>query len=428
MSDEETRASAAQVIERLAEDVQRGEVHPTMAASKLGELLATPADSTEQKPRRIGDVATAALASSMRRRDRAELPAPVPWTRFGEALGGGLWPGVHVVVSGTGAGKSTLCTDIALHAAKNGHHVGYVSLELDEEQIGHRFIGALTGVWWSRFTTGRQSADEHRKAEREALSLAALPIFVQTAGARGWCAENLKGLWESMREGLPAKEAATTAAPYRTPVIVVDYLQLVAAKEGARTEIRERVGQAAYEAHRLSIEYGAAVVLVSSIARGHYPLVGESNDTRHDQNVKAERRANGNGASGESRYLHDLVNSDALVGLGKESGEVEFSATTVTTMVKVPHSAADGDDKHRVLMLAKNRFGMTSWTGLRLSEGAFTEANDKAQQEISERLAVDNRKGKQKRPNAPQGSTEDETDKDTGAKPKRISYADDEDV
>ncbi len=379
MSDDELRAKVEQIAGKTILSMTR---EKAIAPNKLGEAITRevlarfPEFAPEKRrSRRIGVVAAAALASSERRMIGTELPAPVPWTHFEEALGGGLWPGVHVIVSGTGAGKSTLCTDIALHAAKEGHHVGYVSLELDENQIGHRFIGALTGTWFSKFTTGRQTPDEHREAKIAAGKLEKLPIFIETAGPRGWHAEELTDLWEDMREGLPAKETATTAEPYRTPVIIVDYLQLVTAKEDGRSEIRERVGQAAYAAHRLSTQYGAAVVLVSSISRDNYPLVGENNKARHDQHVKAERRPNGKDADGKDLYLHDLVNSDALVGLGKESGEVEFAATSVTTMVKVPRFVGDGGQAHRVLMLAKNRLGETSWTGLCLSEGTFKQAD-----------------------------------------------------
>jgi predicted ATP-dependent serine protease len=85
-----------------------------------------------------------ASAEVCRRRARGEeKPVPVPWPSVAREIGGGLWPGCHVLVGNTGTGKTQFALQLALHAAEQGVPVRYVGFDLD--QVAHDEVAAPKG-------------------------------------------------------------------------------------------------------------------------------------------------------------------------------------------------------------------------------------------------------------------------------------------
>lgn len=422
---DEAKASIDGKLAAARRDAEKGDLAPGAVAARIQRIAAESAPTVQvnalKESARVSDLIGDALAMIRRRKDKTEQPVPVPWRVLGDALQGGFWPGVHVLVSGTGAGKSTLATDLAIYAAKSRHPVGIVSLELSKIEQTTRLIGAMSGFWWSDAMTGRfegsnvptewriasetsNSDDVGEALARGARQLDKLPISIVGArmesGSLGWRPSEIQDLWDDMA---PDREASTKdGGTVRTPLIIIDYLQLVAANEGKSSDPRERVGQAAIAAHHIATSCQCAVLLISSLGRGKYPLVGASNEERHKAGVHLSLKKKGGkldpGTSDAHCFFHNLVGSDSVVGLGKESGEVEFSATTVMTMTKVP---GEGRAGWRALMLAKNRYGQPAWTALELNDGTFGDGNP---HELAK--AMSDREGK--------GETRDAADRGKG--------------
>lgn len=64
-----------------------------------------------------------------------------------EGGGEGLAHGWHIGLAGrTGAGKSIIGLNVAAHAAKKGHKVGYLSLEMSRDQLVTRSLAIVSGV------------------------------------------------------------------------------------------------------------------------------------------------------------------------------------------------------------------------------------------------------------------------------------------
>ena len=61
-----------------------------------------------------------------------------------------------------------------------------------------------------------------------------------------------------------------------------------------------------------------------------------------------------------------MFSPDLLVGLGKESGEIEFAADSVTTLVKTGLSICS-PEKLCIAAVAKLRAGPASWAALRFT-------------------------------------------------------------
>ena len=377
MTDEE---KAAQVLEGLAEDVRRGEVHPSVVDRKVGEKLreAMP-EALNSGPRpalTFAEASALAIAAVTRRVNRDEAPIPLPFPELAEQFGGGLWPGLHFVTSTTGTGKTALALQIARKAANAGSTVLYVPLELEPAQLAIRMIAdTLWEEWrakgkpqgeappsWSDAYEGRMSdtpgtpeghANMFNNVWRERFAAVRVDRF--------HVIDAQPGKWDAMTLGdeldrvLPPGEGT----PKHPPLIVVDFLQLVGQLNGpeSRQDPRERVGLVSYHLRDLARKRGAAVLVISSTARSNYgAFYGEKSKGSGDPHVRFN---NGNVRTIDRAYL--------LEGTGKESGEVEYAADTVSALLRTP-------DGQSIFATAKGRSrgpNRHQWCALEFEHGRF---------------------------------------------------------
>lgn len=308
--------------------------------------LADPLDGTvpvnepkaEYKLKKVYDLTKNALEVSFRRFSGAEQPIPLPWAKYARILGGGLWRGLHVIVAGTGKGKSTFALQIALGAAKAGHPVCYVGLELDETQIGARIAGEYAGISWSDLYLGKIRGWQIENLHKQLKDLEGWPLYAEFGAIGGWRPESMV----AMAEALQAQ------ADGKTSLIVLDYLQIVAG--GPKVDTRERVTNAANIAREVARKFNVSVLVISSTARQHY-------DKLNDCAKQAKLLDNG------------MVGCpDVLVGTGKESGEIEYDADSVTVI---------GSDANMVcVVVPKLRTGLPGWVPMRFEKCRFVEKED----------------------------------------------------
>ncbi len=309
----------------------QGENAPAFELETLGSLLGPAIDRAEQ------------------RRNGTEVPVPLPFRELAENFGGGLWPGAHSLVSGTGVGKSQIAIACGLHAAQHKASVCYIGLELDQMQLALRVIGARAGLRWSGLYLGRCSVEDLAKARGTVAELEGLPFYVDFGSARSWPASRLDALAETMRRRQP-----------RGPILIVlDYLQLVGDEPNEfqrKPDLRERIGGAAYAARDVARRFGVSVLLISSAARNHYGLLA-GDFASAGLTVRP----------GTGKVIaHPYV----LQGLGKESGELEFSLDTNTVMLRWPARLDNGE---AVILAAspKVRAGVERWCAFAFDGGRF---------------------------------------------------------
>lgn len=309
----------------------------------------------------------------MRARGRGEeRKLPLPWAglaRLYSSRGGleVLRPGVHVIVGGTGSGKTQVALSIALEAARAGAPVTYVGLELDEVGIIARLMGieaargkafetafdVASNRWAERWSSldwpdgdvSRRALDE--VAERfEAVLPAVGRMRLRLGGGRsGFDAEAF---------GRVLDEARADATKERPALVVLDFLQLLGANPANRDdkEIRTRIARASYLANNATLDGRLAVVLVSATGRANYDL--------------------------DALELGKLYHPSKLVGTGKESGEIEYSAASVLVLGRLGDKQpskctepAGGWRAVRLACLAKGRHGGMGWAMLGFDGGAF---------------------------------------------------------
>lgn len=292
----------------------------------------------------LGSTLLPALERARRRKAGDEKPVPVPFRQYSEALKGGFWPGVHSVVAGTGAGKSTFMFQVATHAAQQGVPVLYVGLELGEFQVALRAMGDASKVRWSSMYTGNASDADLAKVEEAIPNLLHLPFYVEFNSEQGWAPSNLIRRAELIRKEHPTGPM----------LIVLDFLQLVGAEadNGRMPELRERIARAAYAAVHVANIYSASVVLISSTARANYGKFGGA-DTDLTNFTTRE-------VPGLFKRHRSLKSPDALVGAGKESGEIEYAVESQTVLVRWPTRLESGES---IVLCAvpKIRYALSTW-------------------------------------------------------------------
>jgi hypothetical protein len=280
-------------------------------------------------------------------------------------LGGGLWPGLHVFVGNTAAGKTQWCLQAAVHAASAGTPVLYVALEAGDVEFVARCLGLVAGTYWSPLYHGRHDGLRHL-IDTHAPALEALPLHVLFGPPHGWHYDTLPDEVQALRETYP--EATPGARPL---LVILDFLQIVGATD-THEDLRERIGRAAYVGRAVARTHNAAVLLASSTAREHYlALTGRKRGKSGALETEKEKL-------GEGSPIR-------FVGLGKESGEIEFAADTVLVLTQEPWEdntpPRGGTVCH--LALAKVRAGTPAWVELRFDGRAFTEPREEEQGTIA---------------------------------------------
>jgi hypothetical protein len=328
-------------------------------------------------PPKIGGMLAGAIDRAERRARRIEYPVPLPFPMLEEHFGGGLWPGVHYLVASTGIGKTQLSLQMALYAARKNVPALYIGLELEEMQIGLRVVGEEAKIGWSTLYTGKAGPVLIDRARSVVPALEGLPLHVVPARPQGWPSVELPNVVGKLRELYPEPDGPGS----RPLLVVLDFLQIIGDEidaNGRSVDLRERIGRAAYRCRDVASQFGVAVFVISSTARTGYSLLFS---IAKDAGLTCTTDDRG-------RPIGRYVNfPDVLVGLGKESGEIEYSGDSVSVLARlilpsnddegggfVLPSAVDGADM--LFVTAKCRTGRPMWSPMYFDGHRYREADD----------------------------------------------------
>lgn len=317
--------------------------------------------------KKLNDILPAAMARVLRRAEGQEKPIPLPWPSLAAHYGGGWWPGVHFICSGTGIGKTAAALQMAMHSAKEGFPVAYIGLELEEMQIALRLVGEWGHVPWSPLYTGSAPPGDIGKAQSAMLDLMAqnLPFFPIFSRPQGWPPSELLSVAEAIRAEYPeGKDEDGTVVPGSRPImLVLDFLQIIGEEHNDPRELRERIGRAAYLTRYIAAQLNMVVIVISSIARDKYSVLSRAfQEAGIDWEESTDTPAR--------PIKRRMKNPDALVGLGKESGDIEFSGDSVSAIARIPGS----DDV--LWATAKGRATGASWSPMRFTGFRYEESPD----------------------------------------------------
>ena len=99
-------------------------------------------DGALRQAKSIGEVFRDVLAKL-----KTEIPyVPTPWPPLNSMIGGIRRGSLYTVAARSGGGKSILALQLAQHIAEMGHRVGYISLEMNQEELVKRLVSMMRGI------------------------------------------------------------------------------------------------------------------------------------------------------------------------------------------------------------------------------------------------------------------------------------------
>lgn len=251
----------ASIVRRHGELRKLGEVAAQIEGLATGQGSGNPIEDaaalinkmreeTLSETRQIGEA-----FEGLVKRMRTQHPyTSTPWASL-NAMIGGIRPGaMYTVAAGSGNGKSIFGLQLAEHVAELEGRVGYVSLEMDEEQLLKRMLSMMQSI--------HQSAlNNHQLTEDGWASVMAAETALQTIKLEVW----------DRRPAKFADIAGWVRALHRKgdlKLIVIDYLGLLDSPDGAKPSERSAIlNQYANGFKALATELDISIVVLEQLNR-----------------------------------------------------------------------------------------------------------------------------------------------------------------
>lgn len=238
------------------------------ALAAVLELIAT-LPARELEAQSVGATMDAYLARADQRAREPQTPTGFP--TLDAALQGGLQAGLYVVGAMSSLGKTTLALQIADQVAAAGSRpVVIFSLEQGRDELIAKSLSRI-----SRLQSGgnavnslkaRGLGDAMTLSEEEALARA-VETYRQQA-RRLWIFEGVGSMGTAfIRKTVDEMTQALAGSP--SPLIVVDYLQILAPSDDRLTD-KQATDRAITDLKRISRDYDAPILIVSSLNRASY--------------------------------------------------------------------------------------------------------------------------------------------------------------
>lgn len=170
------------------------------------------------------------------------------------ALGGGLKPGrVLVLAARTSMGKTSLATQILLHAGTEGHPGLMLSQEMTGAELATRALAHRSRIGMDRLALAQLEQEDWEALPAAADGLAALPVWIDDQPA--------------LRLVDIAAKARTAKRQHGLCVLVVDYLQLCAAEPVKGQSRHHQIEGISRGIKALAKELECCVLLLSQLNR-----------------------------------------------------------------------------------------------------------------------------------------------------------------
>lgn len=164
----------------------------------------------------------------------------------------GLQPGALVLIAARPSmGKSAFALSVAFHAATNGHHTGFISLEMGRKEVGERIVAAEGRVDLHRLRGGRLGDAEFTRIGEAIGQIAESRIHVDETACVS--AMEIRG------------KARRLQAQHGLDLLVVDYLQLMQVSKAENRNLA--IADISRSLKLLARELSIPVVALSQLSR-----------------------------------------------------------------------------------------------------------------------------------------------------------------
>ena len=192
--------------------------------------------------------------------ERSHRKAPITGLETGffdiDKITAGLHPSDLIIVAARpGLGKTSLCLNIATHAAiRKKKSVGIFSLEMSEDQLVKRFLSSEARIDQSRINTGFLTKDDWMRLQHAHGDIAESKIYIDDTVNVPITELRTKARRLSLEKGLD--------------LLIIDYLQLMSGSGSNRYENRtQEIAQISRGLKGIAKELNIPVIAVSQLSR-----------------------------------------------------------------------------------------------------------------------------------------------------------------
>ncbi len=224
---------------------------------------------------------------SLCKKPRVRMSTGIP--SFDRKLNGGLSDELYILAAATSTGKSAFLMSLAQKVAESGTDVLYFALEMSRKEFVARAISSISYEHHRLDKSAQQitAADVlYWSCDKSTKNYTRMPYSVYEGYAEEYFSRygDHLNIIEGGINGWTVKDIANVAALYkeqRSPqvVVFVDYMQLIKADPGDRTQAdrKTKMDIIAATLKTLASQIGMPVITISSISRKAYGgRVGES--------------------------------------------------------------------------------------------------------------------------------------------------------
>ena len=261
---------------------------------------------------------------------------PTGFNKLDSILDGGLYEGLYIVGAISSLGKTTLTTQIGDQIAQAGTDVLIFSLEMARTEIMSKSISRHTiqnvlatggDIKNAKTARGITTGKRYKNYSQTEMELIGKSVFDYSQYAQNiYISEGVGDIGAEQVRQTVAQHILITG---KTPVVIIDYLQILAPYSERATD-KQNTDKAVMELKRIARDYKTAVIGISSFNRANY---------KEAVTMEAFKE------SGAIEY-----SSDVLIGLQlKGAGKTGFDA----------NEAKKKDPREIELVILKNRNGRT---------------------------------------------------------------------
>ena len=231
---------------------------------------------------------------------------PTGFNSVDRVLNGGLYPGLICFGAISSAGKTTLVLQMADNMAKSGHDVLIFSLEMARGELMGKSISRITFKTSHDYNQAKKTLEITTGSKYKYYNPEDLKIIDNATNEYRQYADNLfivEGIGNIGVRQIKKKVQKHIRFTGKTPVIIIDYLQILAPYDYRSTD-KQNIDKAVLELKRLSRRYKTPVIVISSFNRENY------NKTASNQSFKE---------SGAIEYSADILFALEYQGIDNKS-------------------------------------------------------------------------------------------------------------
>ena len=197
---------------------------------------------------------------------------PTGFPSLDKVLDGGLFPGLYTIGAISSLGKTTLTLQIADQIAAAGYDILFFSLEMAAAELTAKSISRITAQGSiNAALTFRDLTNQERRTEW-AKDAAKSQAAADAIARYRTIAENVfvvEGMGDVNAETIKDKVKQHIRARGKTPVVFVDYVQIMAAPKDGLTD-KQSMDKNIVELKRISRDENTPVFAISSFNRDNY--------------------------------------------------------------------------------------------------------------------------------------------------------------